>query len=306
MKTNKKMWLGIGCGVLVIALIVGIILMTGGNGNQSDPTNPSSTTPSGDVTEPSGTEPTVGPDEPDWGSDELPGPTGPIVRPPEFEYDDPIDPPEGGTDVEIIPPPEQGGNEEPSDVTEPTVPDVTEPQEPTEPEKPSTPTQPEKPEYDFGGITAGNITYEIWSSWDDAKQQAWEHSDASSLVNATPDERYNYYCATEFQGGYDCGYENHYCVSKSGHNKLVNAMAEGCPYCGSNDCVSFYARDNRGITKINYEKCPKYHNNCEVCGLPENGESGEMVCTKSLTGKHPCPYCGADREANKCHHCIKP
>ena len=195
---------------------------------------------------------------------------------------------------------------EPSDVTEPTVPDVTEPQEPTEPEKPSTPTQPEKPEYDFGGITAGNITYEIWSSWDDAKQQAWEHSDASSLVNATPDERYNYYCATEFQGGYDCGYENHYCVSKSGHNKLVNAMAEGCPYCGSNDCVSFYARDNRGITKINYEKCPKYHNNCEVCGLPENGESGEMVCTKSLTGKHPCPYCGADREANKCHHCIKP
>ena len=193
---------------------------------------------------------------------------------------------------------------EPSDVTEPTVPDVTEPQEPQEPEKPSTPTQPEKPVDKFNGITVGNITYEQWKSWDQATRQAFRN--ATSLEDATPDERYNYYCATEFQGGYDCGYENHYCVSKSGHDKLVNAMAEGCPYCGSSDCVSFYARDNRGITKINYEKCPKYHNNCEVCGLPENGESGEMVCTKSLTGKHPCPYCGADREANKCHHCIKP
>ena len=42
---NKKLWIGIGCGVLVIALIVGIILMAGGNGKQPDPTNPSSTTP---------------------------------------------------------------------------------------------------------------------------------------------------------------------------------------------------------------------------------------------------------------------
>ena len=309
MKTNKKMWLGIGCGVLVIALIVGIILMTGGNGNQSDPTNPSSTTPSGDVTEPSGTEPTVGPDEPDWGSDELPGPTGPIVRPPEFEYDDPIDPPEGGTDVEIIPPPEQGGNEEPSDVTEPTVPDVTEPQEPqepTEPEKPSTPTQPEKPADKFNGITVGNITYEQWKSWDQATRQAFRN--ATSLKDATPDERYNYYCATEFQGGYDCGYENHYCTSKQHHDYLIASMAEGCPYCSAHDCVSFFARDNRGITMINYEKCPKYNDNCEVCGLPESRhdvQSGETYCCKLLKDMN-CPDCGEFVKAGECHPHVKP
>lgn len=320
MKTNKKMWLGIGCGVLVIALIVGIILITGGNGNQPDPTNPSSTTPSGDVTEPSGTEPTVGPDEPDWGSDELPGPTGPIVRPPEFEYDDPIDPPEGGTDVEIIPPPEQGGNEEPSDPTEPTDDptfsggsydsgsdeDAVIDPKPTNPTPTPTPTpDPDPdPEYDFNGITAGTITYEVYNSWDHAQKQAfWDIVD---LTNASLDERYNFYCAVEFKGGYDCGYENHYCTSKQHHDYLIASMAKGCPYCSAHDCASFFARDNCGITMINYEKCPKYHNNCEVCGLPENGESGEMVCTKSLTGKHPCPYCGADREANKCHHCIKP
>ena len=198
---------------------------------------------------------------------------------------------------------------EPSDVTEPTVPDVTEPQEPqepTEPEKPSTPTQPEKPVDKFGGITVGNITYEQWKSWDQATRQAFRN--ATSLKDATPDERYNYYCATEFQGGYDCGYENHYCVSKSGHNKLVDAMAEGCPYCGSNDCVSFYARDNRGITKINYEKCPKYNNNCEVCGLPESRhdvQSGETYCCKLLKDMN-CPDCGEFVKAGECHHHVKP
>ena len=327
MKTNKKMWLGIGCGVLVVALVVGIILMAGGNGKQpnpTNPTNPSSTTPSSNVTEPSGTEPTVGPDEPDWGSDELPGPTGPIVRPPEFEYDDPIDPPEGGTDVEIIPPPEQGGNEEPSDPTEPTD-DPTfsggsydsgsdedavidpKPTNPVPTPTPTpTPTPDPDPEYDFTGITVGNITYEQWKSWDQATRQAFRN--ATSLEDATLDERYNFHCATEFQGGYDCGYENHYCVSKSGHNKLVDAMAEGCPYCGEHDCVSFYSRDNRGITKINYEKCPKYHNNCKVCGLPESPhdvESGEAYCNKYLKDTN-CHECGEPVKAGECHREIKP
>ena len=195
---------------------------------------------------------------------------------------------------------------EPSDVTEPTAPDVTGPQEPTEPEKPSIPTQPEKPADKFNGITAGTITYEVYNSWDHAQKQAfWDIVD---LTNASLDERYNFYCAVEFKGGYDCGYENHYCVSESGHNKLVNAMTKGCPYCGEHDCVSFYSRDNRGITKINYEKCPKYNDNCEVCGLPESRhdvQSGETYCCKLLKDMN-CPDCGEFVKAGECHHHVKP
>lgn len=314
MKNNKKLWIGIGCGILVVALIVGIILMAGGN-KEGTPTDPTGTTAGTNVTDPSDvTDPTDVTEDP-------------ILYPDDYDPSeapsDPVDP-----DAPIVP--DDIGDSEiaAGDSSDPDDDDTTEPTtgsgfsggsyvgdsddddttyvdpSPTNPTTPTTPTPDPEPEYDFTGITPGNITYAQWSSWDLETKQAWLNT--VNIDNASLDTKYNYYAVTQYNGGYDCGYEGHYCVTEGSHNDLIAAMEEGCPYCGSHDCVSFTSRDEQmGYTDINYEKCPMYHNNCEVCGLPENGESGELICGKCLKDA-PCPWCGEDRKAGECHHCIKP
>lgn len=333
MKNNKKMWIGIGCGILAVALIVGIILMAGGNSNKDpNPTNPSTSTtePSGNVTEPSGAEP---------GNSDVPTtPTAPVLPPedPDEVYQDgepllpdgyvePTGPePTMPDDTEIINPPVE--DDEPVDPTEPSkdptfsggsyVPDtddeddelVVDPK-PTNPTPTPEPEPEPEPEYDFGGYTAATITHEVYSSWSFEKQCAWGRTEAASLEGASVDTRYNFWCATEWEGGYDCGYEGHYCASKKSHDRLIELMEQGCPYCGEHDCVSFFARDEQlGVTMIDFKKCPKYHNNCEVCGLPQSVhdvESGEVYCNKYLKDTN-CHDCGEPVKANECHHCIKP
>lgn len=324
---NKK-WLVLSAlaAVLVVALVVGIFALAGNGEKEPNPTEGTSNV--GDSTGTTGsngnevTEPSGNTDDPS----DVTEPTGTPENPakpenPEFpdDYVEPSEPDEDDTDEEVVAPPaedEEGdGPVNPDDTG--TSSDITfsggsyvgnpgdddetivDPN-PTNP----TPTPEPEPEYDFTGITIGNVTYAQWSSWDDATQQAF--LDATSLTDATFDERYNYWCAILYEGGYDCGYENHYCAYESEHNELVAAMAEGCPYCGEHDCVSFYARDDKiGVTMINYHKCPMYNDNCEVCGLPENGESGDLICMKYLKDLD-CYWCGEPVKAGECHRCIIP
>ena len=64
---NKRLWIGIGCGILAVVLVVGVILMAGGNGNKPDPTNPATeptgTTAGGNATTPSDA---TNPEDPTW------------------------------------------------------------------------------------------------------------------------------------------------------------------------------------------------------------------------------------------------
>lgn len=332
---TEKKWLVLSAlaAVLVVALVVGIFALAGNGEKEPNPTEGTSNV--GDSTGTTGsngnevTEPSGNTDDPS----DVTEPTGTPENPakpenPEFpdDYVEPSEPDEDDTDEEVVVPPaedEEGDGPNPGDtgtsgdltfsggsyVGNPGDDDETivdpNPTNPTPTPDPEPEPEPE-PEYDFTGITVGNITYEQWSSWDYEKRQAFRNS--IDLASATLDEKYNYNCATQFQGGYDCGYENHYCVTESGHNRLVEYMEEGCSYCGEHDCVSFYSRDNRGITRCWVDDCPMYHNNCEVCGLPEvdyEVESGEVYCKKYLVDTI-CRDCGESVKANECHHCIKP
>ena len=271
MKNNKKLGLGIGCGVLVIALIVGIILITGGSGKQPEPTNPTNTNPSGNVTEPSGTEPNV---------------TEPGIP----EYTDPDEP--------------SNPDENPD---EPSNPDEN-PDEPSNPDdKPYEPLPPD-PTYDFTGITPGNLTAEQWKSWGSAQRQAF--FDTYDIANLSLDDKYNFYLQTQF-GGYDCGFEGHHCAAQEHHDQVMADMAEGCPHYGGNDCAAFYARNMMGFTQIDFCECPQYDVTkdpvyyCQTCGLPYNADSGKEVCNWFVVDTN-CDYCGEPVKANQCHWCIKP
>lgn len=334
------------CAVLlvVLLLIVGVSCCNGNyhNSEDSEKSTTSSTeqgakpsAPAEDATEPAtqptGTEPPViDPTEPEVPEVSPSEPEVPETQPaePEVPETDPVDP--------EIP------EEKPSELEVPET-------KPSEPEKEETleaskPVEPPKPvEYIQGNgykrvkdfdpatntgergfyingegifhvyedeyifeVTPETLTYEMWSSWDTHTQNSFVRF--CDLSNASQDVRYNYYRITEFEN-YTCGYENHYCVSESGHNRLLDEMAKGCPYCGEHDCVSFYARNNSyGSTRIDFEQCPKYHNNCEVCGLPESRhdvQSGEAYCNKYLKDTN-CHECGEPVKAGECHREIKP
>ena len=329
MKNNKKLWLGIGCGVLLIALIVGVVLMAGGSDKNPNPTTPSSTPPSGNVIEPSGTEPNV--TEPSH-KDEPEVPTSPAV--PEQPSDPVIEPtiPDEDPDAPNIPDDlDPDTDPTPSDPDTPPVvdPDPT-PSDPIEPEKPDdgsdegpeiVPSVPKdehddpflpNPTYDFTGITPGNLTAEQWKSWDRAKRQAF--FDTYDIANLSLDDKYNFYSIIQFGGLYDCGHKGHYCPSAECHDMIMADVAEGCPHCGGNDCAAFYARDELGFTEVNFDKCPQYDVTkdpvyyCQTCGLSlggGNAQKGDECCHKYIADA-TCSWCGEPVKANQCHRCIKP
>ena len=45
---------------------------------------------------------------------------------------------------------------------------------------------------------------------------------------------------------YNCGVANHHCDGPETHAYISNLELEGCPYCGSHSCPSFYATDEWG------------------------------------------------------------
>ena len=83
---------------------------------------------------------------------------------------------------------------------------------------------------------------------------------------------------------YDCGTAGHHCDGPETHAYILNLEIEGCPYCGSHSCPSFYATDEWGCGCYDPSKCPCYdiHSDpvyyCQDCGKPAgDGSNGTCV-----------------------------
>lgn len=104
---------------------------------------------------------------------------------------------------------------------------------------------------------------------------------------------------------YSCGYPNHHCHNGEAHAWILNLELEGCLYCGSHSCPSFYAVDAWGNACYTPSKCPKYDvkkdaaEYCQVCGR-KNGNGDNNTCQKWIVD-FTCPTCGEFVKANTCH-----
>jgi hypothetical protein len=107
------------------------------------------------------------------------------------------------------------------------------------------------------------------------------------------------------QQKYSCGSSNHKCDGPETHSYILNLETEGCLYCGSHNCPSFYAIDQWGNTCYTPSKCPKYDTKkdaveyCQACGK-KNGNADNDTCQKWIID-FTCPTCGELVKANKCH-----
>lgn len=106
---------------------------------------------------------------------------------------------------------------------------------------------------------------------------------------------------------YSCGTKNHHCEGPETHAYIQNLELEGCPYCGSHSCQSFYATDEWGNACYTPSKCPKYDIKkdavyyCQTCGKKcGDGKSGTCV---QFVNACNCPNCGKYVESWTCHSC---
>ncbi len=106
---------------------------------------------------------------------------------------------------------------------------------------------------------------------------------------------------------YSCGVEGHHCDGPETHAFILNLELEGCPYCESNKCASFYATDEWGNTCYTPSKCPKYDIKkdsvyyCQDCGK-KCGDGKDDTCVQFVNSAD-CPNCGAWVESRTCHTC---
>lgn len=106
---------------------------------------------------------------------------------------------------------------------------------------------------------------------------------------------------------YSCGCPNHHCINAENHAYITNLELEGCPYCGSHSCPSFYAVSAAGIPICDPSLCPKYDitkdpiKYCQKCHK-KNGDGSNGTCVKFVNACY-CPNCGEYVEANTCHTC---
>ena len=106
---------------------------------------------------------------------------------------------------------------------------------------------------------------------------------------------------------YSCGVKNHHCPNAEFHAGLLNREAEGCPYCGSHSCPSFYALDEWGNTMLDITLCPDYKEKsdplkyCQDCGKKVGDGSGG-TCAQFISDIN-CPLCGEHVKAWTCHTC---
>lgn len=106
---------------------------------------------------------------------------------------------------------------------------------------------------------------------------------------------------------YDCGVAGHHCDGPETHAYIQNLELEGCAYCGSHSCPSFYATDEWGNTCFTPSKCPKYDIKkdpvyyCQNCGKKcGDGKNGTCV---TFNVDIYCPNCGKHVKAWICHYC---
>ena len=105
---------------------------------------------------------------------------------------------------------------------------------------------------------------------------------------------------------YSCGSPNHHCKNSEAHAYIHNLELEGCPYCGSHSCPSFYDVNEWGFTRYNQTLCPKYSEKsdpakyCQQCGRELWSPSNPTGCFRYLQDTD-CE-CGEHVKANACHH----
>lgn len=309
---EEKKWLVLSALAIVVvaALVIGIVAVTGCG--EKDP-NPTEGTSNVGVTDPTGTTGGNG-DNADPTDPEVPGVTDPTGTP-----ENPAKP---------------DNPERPDDYVEPTEPDVTIP-EPTTPDIDpddvpnvdpeikgdgdendedlvTPPVTPPTPDIDvddemFGGVTGATIRYSDWKSWDHKTRQAFLNAYAYC---DDPEVIHNILKATTLED-YDCGFEGHACMGENAHNSLMEMIAEGCRYCGKNDCPSFFALNSTLFTEYDEHACPEYDKHkdptvyCQTCGLPNYGESGDVICHRYVVDTN-CTDCGEPVKAMECHECTVP
>lgn len=106
---------------------------------------------------------------------------------------------------------------------------------------------------------------------------------------------------------YSCGSPNHHCKNTEAHAYLLNLELEGCPYCSSHSCPSFYGTDEWGNTGLTPELCPKYDEKkdpvkyCQDCGK-KTGDGSAGTCAQFVKDC-ACPFCGEHAKAWTCHTC---
>lgn len=104
---------------------------------------------------------------------------------------------------------------------------------------------------------------------------------------------------------YNCDVANHHCDGPETHAYISNLELDGCPYCGSHSCSSFYATDEWGNACYTPSKCPKYDitkdsaEYCLICGK-KNGDGNNDTCQKWIVD-FVCSICGELVPANECH-----
>ena len=300
-KNKKMLLLCLAAIVLVAVLVVGIIAIVS-RSNEGTPAAPNNT-----VTEPTGTTGGNGNEN-----------TDPIVP----DVTDPTKPSEGTGEPDF-----SGDPIVPDDYEEPEVPDVTVP-EPTEPDfvpnegdivtpdikDPEDDEDPvinpgdieipiDPPTVDFRDVTPLTLTYEVWQSWDDETQDAFDR--LYPEYKLTPEEKHNLYKVTLY-GNYECTCSPA-CTTAKQHSLRMDAMAEGCSFCGKHDCAAFnviHEDTLYWLGRTDFSACPQYDITkdpvyyCQECGQPNSTEG----CHKYLVAMN-CPYCGEWLEAWECHHC---
>lgn len=106
---------------------------------------------------------------------------------------------------------------------------------------------------------------------------------------------------------YSCGSPRHHCNGPETHAYILNLELEGCPYCGSHSCSSFYGVDKWGNAGYFPKLCPKYDITkdpvyyCQVCGK-KCGDGTNGTCVQFVKSCY-CPNCGQYVKAGTCHTC---
>ena len=106
---------------------------------------------------------------------------------------------------------------------------------------------------------------------------------------------------------YSCGVSGHHCQNEAAHAHVCNLEIEGCPYCGSHSCKSFYAVDEWGQSQYTPSLCPKYNAKndslyyCQTCGKP-TGDGTNGTCVHYIE-ECDCPNCGKHVGSRECHTC---